>query len=209
MGSGSTGIAALRTNRHFIGYDTDTSYVEMAQARIEEERKRLRRTGTSFEVLLPSILPASDDEDFQARASREGQRAKELARLLLANVGFSQIQESVKLSELGVELNFVATDEKKNDWAFDVSGAFTTNRAGLKRTDTLWKALGKAAVLHASKRAMHMVLLTTDAPRKGSAGHRALAAMRANGAITDVIELRDPDGQEQLRRYAQYGPDAG
>jgi len=34
MGAGTTGLAAKRTGRHFIGYDTDPTYVELAMTRI-------------------------------------------------------------------------------------------------------------------------------------------------------------------------------
>jgi site-specific DNA-methyltransferase (adenine-specific) len=37
-GSGTTCIAALRTNRHFIGVDTSEEYVELARKRIGEEK---------------------------------------------------------------------------------------------------------------------------------------------------------------------------
>ena len=36
-GSGTTCIASLRTNRHFIGVDNSEEYVELARKRIEEE----------------------------------------------------------------------------------------------------------------------------------------------------------------------------
>lgn len=36
MGSGTTGIACLNTNRNFIGYEIDTHYFDMAQERILE-----------------------------------------------------------------------------------------------------------------------------------------------------------------------------
>jgi site-specific DNA-methyltransferase (adenine-specific) len=34
MGSGTTAVAALRTGRHYVGYDTDPEYVALAQARV-------------------------------------------------------------------------------------------------------------------------------------------------------------------------------
>jgi site-specific DNA-methyltransferase (adenine-specific) len=40
MGSGTTAVAAVRTCRHWIGYDTDESYVERARARVAEEQAR-------------------------------------------------------------------------------------------------------------------------------------------------------------------------
>ena len=36
MGSGSTGVAALNTNRDFIGIELDEGYFNIAKKRIEE-----------------------------------------------------------------------------------------------------------------------------------------------------------------------------
>ncbi|MDE0472579.1 MAG: site-specific DNA-methyltransferase [Ekhidna sp.] len=35
MGSGTTGIAALKSNRKFVGFDTSEEYVELANNRIK------------------------------------------------------------------------------------------------------------------------------------------------------------------------------
>ncbi len=211
IGSGTTAIAALRTERHFIGYDTDASYCDQARKRITEEDERLSRQASlpsdPIRVDLPAVPRAEDGEDFQARAVREGRLAKEIARAVLEKCGFSEIRADVKLAGIGIELNFVARDAVGHDWAFDVSGAFTSNRAGLRRTDTLWKALGKAAVLHESRGTeLPLVLLTTDAPARNSAGHAALHAMRGpTKAIYDLIELLSPADTERLRSYALQG----
>ena len=55
MGSGTTAVAAIRTARHYVGYDTDPAYVERAKQRAGEERsgcsrdaaRRCRRRGIS------------------------------------------------------------------------------------------------------------------------------------------------------------------
>lgn len=39
MGSGTTAVAAVETGRHYVGYETDAGYVELAGRRIEECRK--------------------------------------------------------------------------------------------------------------------------------------------------------------------------
>lgn len=39
MGSGTTGVACARTGRHFIGYEIDKKYFDLAQKRIEEEER--------------------------------------------------------------------------------------------------------------------------------------------------------------------------
>ena len=38
FGAGTTGVAALRSGRHYAGYELDPAYVELAQARLDAER---------------------------------------------------------------------------------------------------------------------------------------------------------------------------
>ncbi len=210
MGSGTTAIAAVRTGRHFVGYDTDAGYVERARERVAEERERLIRVEASEpepRLRLPTVpAPAGDDEDFQARAVREGRAAKEFAYDLLEYCGFTDIEPDVKFPE-GVEVNYRARDAAGTVWFFDVSGGFTSSRPGLKRTDTLWKALGKAAVLQEAHRAIRLVLLTTEKPAPGSAAFAALETISGpKKPIFDVIELRSPADQVRLQRYAAGKP---
>lgn len=210
MGSGTTAVAALRSDRHYIGFDTDKAYVDRATERIEEETARLRHQASlatvPFRVQLPAVLSADESEDFQARAVREGRQAKDLAGILLDICGFLEIRPDVKLAGLGIGVNFLAIDQAGHEWAFDVSGAFTTSRAGLRRTDTLWKALGKAAVLHAGRGDLPLVLLTTDAPARGSAGYTALNVLKGPGRpVFDLVELLNTADQERLRDYALRG----
>ena len=212
IGAGTTALAALRTQRHYIGFDTDRSYVDRANVRIAEETARLRRhdpasaSRTPFRVRLPALASAEESDDLQARAVREGRRAKDLAGIVLAGCGFVDIRADVKLSDLGIELSFLAVDQVGREWAFDLSGAFTSTRAGLKRADTLWKAIGKAAVLHEGREDVPLVLLTTDAPAGGSAGHTALRAVKGPGRpVFDVVELLDTRDQDRLRQYGLGG----
>ncbi|HUO49859.1 MAG TPA: site-specific DNA-methyltransferase [Acidimicrobiales bacterium] len=45
MGSGSTAVAAVRTGRHFVGYDTDPDYVARATTRVKEAQAQLEGPG--------------------------------------------------------------------------------------------------------------------------------------------------------------------
>jgi len=209
MGSGTTAVAALRTNRHFIGFDTDRSYVSRAKTRITVERERLAQLpdlATPFRVQLSADRRIVTGTDLTALAVREGRQAKDFAQILLESCEFTNIRPDVKFPRLGLELTFLATDHLGGDWAFDVSGAFSTSQTGLRRADTLWKALGKAAVLHQGGRDLPLVLLTTHAPIAGSAGQAALEALRGPGSsIFDLIELLKPTDAERLRTYARKG----
>jgi hypothetical protein len=141
-----------------------------------------------------------------AQAVCEGRQAKDLARILLAECGFVDIRDGVKVAGTGIELSFVATDQVGTEWAFDVSGAFTVSRSGLRRTDTLWRALGTAAVLHHGRGELPLVLITTDAPVPGSAGALALSVMKGPGRpVFDLIELLDITDQDRLCSYASGG----
>ena len=44
MGSGSTGVAAISQNRHFIGFELDKEYFEIAKTRIEKAKEELHIT---------------------------------------------------------------------------------------------------------------------------------------------------------------------
>ena len=219
MGVGTTAVAAVRTARHFVGFDTEPAYVERALKRVEAERAR---PPARFRVRLPGVTPArdqdddkdddkeddkdDDDGDFRSVAMREGHKAKEIARRLLEACGFDDVRADVKLAVVGMELHLMATDKTGAEWAFDVAGAFTATGAGLKRTDAVWKVLGKAAVLHQCATNVALVLLATELPARGSAGRRALDTMVGPGRpVFDVIELLDDVGYQRLRSYASRG----
>ena len=211
LGSGSTALAALRTARRYVGYDLDPKYIELARDRIAREAARLSAVAASRavppRVSLPAVPPAEPDEEpnFQARAVREGKKAQEIALAILQDCQFSNIRESRRVGG-GVTVNFEATDRLGDRFYFDVSGAFvTTNRAGLRRTDTAWKALGRAGVLRAVLgRLPPLVLLTTNLPSRGSAGDVALRAARGHSYL-DAIEMLSAPGQQRLREYAAGG----
>jgi len=198
MGSGSTAVAAVRTGRRYLGFDTDQAYIDTATRRIAEEVDRL----DPVRVRLPAVRP-TDDEDALARTVREGRQAKDYAAALLERCGFVDVRADVKQRELGIELGFLAADRTGRAWAFDVTGGFTTTRTGLRRADTLWKALGRAAVLHQGGDDLRLVLLTTDLPARGSAGAVALGNLRGPGRpVADVVELLDPADEARLAAYA-------
>ncbi|MFN2589046.1 MAG: DNA methyltransferase [Actinomycetota bacterium] len=204
-GSGSTAVAALRAGRRFIGYELDRKYQDRAMTRVDKETARLEAervdAGPRQSIQRPPPDHFLDTDDFQKRATQEGRRAKEIALELLEKSGFDSISENHRLRS-GVEVNFTAVDATGRRWMFDVSGAFSSNRPGLKRTDTLWKSLGKAAVIRGNqKKAPLLILLTTDLPESGSAGFLALEATKGH-LFQDAIEMFSVEGQQRLRHYA-------
>jgi hypothetical protein len=128
-----------------------------------------------------------------------------LAREALAIAGFTDITDKMPARN-GVTLNFTAADAQNRQWYFDVSGAFTSARAGLRRTDTLWKALGRASVLNAGPEKVPIIFLTTDLPPRNSAGSMALRAARGT-TFVDAIEMQSPEHFDRLLQYARGGSD--
>lgn len=207
MGSGTTAVAAVRTDRHYVGYDTDRGYVDRAEGRVETERARIEAANASGyprRASLPAVRPDLDPDEelgFQARAVKEGKKAQDVARELLDVSGFHDVADRMQTRD-GVALSFTALDANDLRWYFDVAGSFTIARAGLRRTDTLWKALGRAAVLNADPtKRIPIIFLTTDLPPRGSAGHQALNAGR-NRVFVDALEMLSSDHLERLRQYA-------
>ena len=194
MGSGTTAAAAVRSRRHYVGYDTESEYVRIAEQRVSEERDRIIET---------------EERSFE-QSWRDGPGARELAGELLRRSGFIDVAPS-KRPVAGVDIAYTGRDRTGRQWLFDFSGAFTTTNAGLRRSDALWRALGKAAVIHAASPEVPFVLLTTAAPAPGSAGDRAwrslgeAAAPGEIGAVYDVVELGSPEGEARLSAYASQG----
>jgi site-specific DNA-methyltransferase (adenine-specific) len=200
MGSGSALVAASRLGRRFVGYDLDPTYVDIARLRVRDEGAPPEFTAPEVEAREPAL--DGDSADFQARASREGKAAQALAEELLVETGFTIVAKNQRVRGTGVVINFIATDAADVEWYFDVSGAFTSTRGGLLRTDTVWKSLGRAHVLARAGKGP-IVFLTSHLPRKASEGDIALKS--ADDVVFDVIEMRSSVGYEKLRKYAAGG----
>ncbi len=193
MGSGTTAVAAVRSGRRFAGYDTESSYIEIAEQRIESERDRL------LDAPAPSAPPA-------------GASALQLARDLLEGCGFKDVRDDVSGGGV-VRADLSAVDRRGKRWLFDVWGTITNGGNGLRRTDTLWKALGKAALIHAAQPDAPLVLLTTDAPTPRSPGERAWRSLAGGGSggagesalavLTDLIDMGSEDDRARLTGYAR------
>ena len=143
--------------------------------------------------------------DFQRRASLEGRAAQDQARKIMETAGFEIVKRNYRVKGTGAQFNLYVSDRAGGTWFVDVSGAFTTTRGGLRRTDTVWKALGRAHVLNLQETSEdspipRLLLLTSDLPKPGSEGDVALHA--AVGTIWDVIQMHEPAGMQRLAAYA-------
>lgn len=209
MGSGSALVAALKEGRRAVGYDLDPGYVETARKRVAEFRAERAERTQGHAAAPPSPMSVQPklpdpDESFQARATREGKAAQAIARKVLEEAEFTIVKKDYKVSRAGVRFNLLVSDKEGGQWYVDVSGAFTTTRGGLLRTDTVWKALGRALVLRENPEVgdcPRLLLLTSDLPKPGSEGDKALRAA-GPGSFWDAIEMLSDDGRRRLQEYA-------
>lgn len=226
LGSGSTVVAAARTGRRYAGYDLDPAYIEIAERRLAEELDRVddspepaAETGPARRRSTPPPVASAEDKSFQSRSTEEGKAAKAMAIDLLTEAGFTITAKDKKIPRTGVTVNLQATDRTGGEWYFDVSGAFTSHRGGLLRTDTVWKTLGRAYALRShigdqsepsseKQTRIPLVFLTSHLPHHNSEGDVALR-QAGSAAFYDAVDMLSPEGLARLRRYAAEGPDVG
>jgi len=215
LGSGSTVVAAERTGRRGMGFDLDPEYVDIAKARLADEKARPKVQ--SFEgaeqgeldIQVPEVGP-DRIEHYQARATSQGKKAADIAEQVLVAAGFEIVKEKVKIPKLGLQFNFLVGDDEGRQYYVDVSGAFTTVRPGLMRSDTLWKLLGRVHVLKAREDPQNrsrVLVLTSNLPKNSSEGDKALRAVGPHGVFDAVEMFDDAAVSQRLKAYAQ-GVDA-
>lgn len=181
-GSGSTLVAAARTGRRGVGYDTDPEYVEMANRRMEAPES------------------ARPDDDRYARARATGKATSAIAESALADAGFTVLGRNVRVKGTGLTADMSASDRSGATWYVEVAGGFTVAPSGLARLDAVWRALGRAAVLEAAG-IENRLLLTSQLPLPGSEADAALRTA-AGRAYAAVLELLDPSTGVALERLA-------
>ncbi len=196
MGVGTTAIAALRTDRRYIGYEIDRDYLEASVARVAEERARLVASANSdTHSDVPTSVPAV------SAAIGSGAGAIGAAVALLEAAGFEGVVEGGK-AVAGVAPDVIATDADNRRWFFLVAGGFTTPASGLRRSEVLWRTLGRASALATS--GDPVVVLTTELPARGSAGDVAVRAVTGE-SVRAVVLLTAPDADAQLQRVRGAG----
>lgn len=134
--------------------------------------------------------------DFQSLAGRQGRQFSDQCDLVLESEGF-ELQGRLRLSEIGVEIDRVATRAGRTLW-FEYKGSFRGSTPGMRRTDTVKKAIANGALLAAIPEHPPYVVLTSHVPELGSARAMLDVALRL-GLLDDVICMNDPTAVRRLR----------
>ena len=189
MGSGTTGVAAVRTGRHFIGYDTEAAYATAAMTRIG----------------LASALPQVQLAAGSGRVTDPlmgGWAAKDLAKSLLSDAGYTDISDDTKVLA-GVQPTLSAVDVKGRRWWFEVVGGRTSNRPGAQRVELLWRAIAKGAIVREIDPSARFGVLTTGLPSSASGGSALKAVTGPKKPVAVVIDVIAPDAVARLRTVAR------
>jgi site-specific DNA-methyltransferase (adenine-specific) len=194
VGSGSTAVAALRTGRHYVGYDTDADYAAAAVERLDGVRAELVAVAPPDGVALDRTGDPVDLADARAR----GCSARECAQLLVRDLLPSDEIVADAAVGHGLTVDLEATDAEGRRRRFLVCGGFSATRPGLRRVDTLLRALGTAATCRALDPSAPVVLVTAGGGELPGPVAGLVAAAVADGLVAGIVDLTAPDPAADL-----------
>jgi site-specific DNA-methyltransferase (adenine-specific) len=195
MGSGSTAVAAVRTGRHFVGFDTDPAYVAAAKERIERER-----AGLAAEPPVRVQVPHQKTTPTSARdAITIGEQTRDVVAQLLHDAGFTEVRQPTRPVH-GIDVALTARGADGRAWCVEIVGGRTTGATGLRSLDAVLRVLGKATLLRAASPETGLLVLSPSLPVRSSRPAKALAG---GGLSADVVlDPYDPLTPDALARLA-------
>ena len=193
LGSGSTAVAAVRSGRRYAGYDLDPAYLATARRRVDAEV-----SAAAARVADPATVAVHE-------ARVRGMAMKRLSGAVLAEAGFTDVTENVRIRGVGLVAPLAAVDQGGRRWLFDLAGGFTVAPSGLSRTDVAMAAVGRGTVI-AGVTGEAPTLLVPALPGPRSSVDRSLRAA-GPAALFDVVEILSPDGRRRLASYASGAVD--
>ena len=104
------------------------------------------------------------------------------------------------LTEVGVEIDQEARSPRGALVWFEYKGSVQGNRPGLRRTDTLKKAIANGALLRHLDDPAPYVVVTSHLPEAGSGAAMLRSALEL-GYLADVVCLYDPSSTRRLGRW--------
>ena len=184
MGSGSTAVAAVRTERHYRRIRHRRGV--RGPGRTPDRRRAgghgrhaSDRTGPAPGHRRPGGRPSPVAATPEEQAVVLGQKARDLAHQALLTSGFSDIERNVAYRDLGLSVDFRARDAGGGLWLFELSGAY----------------LGDPARPAAARRAVEGAGQGQRPPRGPRAGDRPGRPRPAGPAVD-----RHPGGPDRRRQ---------
>jgi len=156
--------------------------------------------GTWGDADLPArdrVRSPAPARSFQASAGIQGRQFAEQCDTLLTHLGFTLHGRRV-LTEVGVEIDQEALSPSGRRVWFEYKGSVQGNRPGLRRTDTLKKAVANGALLRNLADPAPYLVVTSHLPESG-AGAAMLRSALELGYFTDVVCLYDTAATVRLK----------
>ena len=108
--------------------------------------------------------------------------------------GFEIVQTKVRLQDVGIELDAITNNKYGLAFAWEFKGSLQGSRPGLKRTDTVKKAICNGWLLSISEqysdRFPPLFVMCSHKPDGGD-GEKMLHYALLHGIFTEVIDSRD------------------
>ena len=186
MGSGSTAVAAKRTGRHFLGYDTDRRRTSPRRWTASLASRRPRPVSS---CPPGATAPAIRCAPVGRRRSSPRQRSPTRA---------SSSWSRRSPLRPACSPRFRAVDRRGRTWWFEVAGGRTGSRPGLQRVEVLWRAIAKGAVVAAARPADGFVVLSWGLPSAASGGAALAAVTGPDRPVTAVVDLGAADAMALL-----------
>lgn len=146
-----------------------------------------------------TVVPPGPPRSFQAAAGIQGRQFAEQCDTLLAHLGY-QLSGRRVIAEVGVEIDQEAVSPSGRTVWFEYKGSVQGNRPGLRRTDTLKKAIANGALLRSLADPAPYVVITSHLPEAG-AGVAMLQAAKRLRCFADVVCLYDPTDTARLSSW--------
>lgn len=129
--------------------------------------------------------------------------------LTLAN--FEIADQHVRIDEVGIELDAITTNQHGISMPWEFKGSWNGSRPGLRRTDTLKKAIANGYLLaqwSEADRLTPLLVMTTHMPEDGSSGHAMMGAVKSD-VVMAFVDSRDTRllswlyraNEDELMRY--------
>jgi len=200
VGAGTTAVAALRTGRHYVGYDTEADYLAVAAERVAAERAALTGRPAPGPIEVRSDGGPLALSDARARGCSARECAAVVVRSAVAGFGGDPGEVLTDVA-VGAGLSVdVAFTDRNGPWHVLVCGGYSATRPGLRRSDGVLRALGTASALRSLDDSARVVLLAPGLPGPSTSRGSMLSAAVRSGTVTAVVDLdEDPVGSfEQL-----------
>lgn len=128
----------------------------------------------------------SELADRQAASGRQGAAFETTVATLLQIEGWEIVATKWRHPEFDVEVDIVARSPgAATEWWIECKGSWEGTRPGLKRTDTLKKALFNGAMLRLAEDRRPYMIIASHKPNTGTAGDTWLE--RAKGIYVDEV----------------------